>query len=87
MGVNMKLEIEVTEEQIRSGIERNLRIIIANYNTNCDDYVRRRTKELWTKSVDDTINEILNSKEHLSKLIDDQIKRTIDKRMKKILNS
>ena len=83
----MKLEIEVTEEQIRSAIERNLRTIIANYNQNCNAYVRQRTKELWTKSVDNLINEILSSKGDISKLIDNQIKNRIDKKLKTILNA
>ncbi|OQB09042.1 MAG: hypothetical protein BWY21_00947 [Parcubacteria group bacterium ADurb.Bin216] len=81
----MKLEIEITEEQLKSGIERNIRTIIAKYSIDGAKLIEKRLKELYNKAVDDTINEIIHSEGDLKELVNTQIKKKIDKKLNQLL--
>lgn len=61
----MKLEIEITEDEIRSAIERKVRTAIADqtnaYNT--DTYIKDQVKANWKAAVDNlVVEEMYNSR-------------------------
>lgn len=58
----MKLEIEITEDEIRSAIERKVRTAIADQTNqwNVDLYIKERVKEHWKLAVDALVSESLN---------------------------
>lgn len=58
----MKLEIEITEAEIRSAIERKVRTAIADQTNqwNVDVYIKERVREHWKASVDALVIEALN---------------------------
>ena len=61
----MKLEIEITEDEIRSAIERKVRTAIADqtnaYNT--DTYIKDQVKAHWKAAVDNlVVEEMYNSR-------------------------
>lgn len=58
----MKIEIEVTEEEIKSALERKARVAIADQTNSwpTDNYIKEKIKELWKPAVDALIEEILS---------------------------
>jgi len=58
----MKLEIEITEEEIKSAIERKVRTAIADQTNqwNVDTYIKDRVSAHWKEAVDDLVKEYLN---------------------------
>ena len=58
----MRLEIEITEDEIRSAIERKVRTVIADqtnaYST--DAYIKDQVKARWKAAVDVLVAEALN---------------------------
>ncbi len=75
----MKLEIEITEAEIRSAIERKVRTAIADqtntYNT--DSYIRDKVKAQWHKSVDFLIAEVLDNSQVLREKIAAELERKL----------
>lgn len=75
----MKLEIEITEDEIRSAIERKVRTAIADqtntYNT--DSYIRDKVKAQWHKSVDFLIAEVLDNSQVLREKIAAELERKL----------
>ena len=57
----MKLEIEITEEEIKSAVERKVRTAIADQTNqwNVDDYIKKRVAESWKLAVDNLVAEQL----------------------------
>jgi len=58
----MKLEIEITEEEIKSAMERKVRTAIADQTNqwNVDTYIKDRVAAHWKEAVDDLVKEYLN---------------------------
>jgi hypothetical protein len=57
----MKLEIEITEAEIKSAIERKIRVAIAD-ETNAwgaDRFIKDAVKKHWAEAVDKVIQECL----------------------------
>ena len=57
----MKLEIEITEDEIRSAIERKVRTAIADQTNTfaTDHYIRDQVKANWKAAVDGLIADAL----------------------------
>lgn len=55
----MKLEIEITEDEIRGAIERKVRTAVADQSNvyNTDFYIKEQVKAHWKKAVDNLIVE------------------------------
>ena len=57
----MELKIEITEDEIRSAIERKVRTAIAdqtnNYRTN--DYIKEQVRQQWQSAVQSLVAEAL----------------------------
>ena len=79
----MKLEIEITEEEIRSAIERKVRVAVADQtNTwSTDTYIRDRVKEHWQSAVDTMVSELLGSSAALQEKIDKAVEARIKARV------
>ena len=75
----MKLEIEITEDEIRGAIERKVRTAVADqtngYNT--DFYIKEQVKAHWKKAVDDLIAEALYNSPVLREKIAAEMERKL----------
>lgn len=75
----MKLEIEITEEEIKSAMERKVRAAIADqtnaYRT--DEYIKERVKEHWKNAADAMVQEILKDSAVLREKIRAEVERKL----------
>jgi len=57
----MKLNIEITEEEIKSAIERKIRVAIADESNswNADRFIKEQVKKHWAESVEKVVSECL----------------------------
>ena len=57
----MKLEIEITEQEIKDAVERKVRVAVADQTNQwgADRKITDRVKELWPVVVDELIIEVL----------------------------
>ncbi len=76
----MKLEIEITEDEIRSAVERKVRTAVADQTNrwNVDDYIKERVKEHWKLAVDALVSEALND----SKTLREKIAAELEKKLR-----
>lgn len=76
----MKLEIEITEEDLRSAIERKVRVALAeqtnNYGT--DIYIKEQVRAHWKAAVDALIDEALKD----SKALREKIAAEMEKKLR-----
>lgn len=84
----MKLEIEVTEEEIKSAIERKVRTAIADQTSSYRtyQYIQKSVKENWQKAVDDMVVEYLSNSEAIKKRIADNVEKKLKARINAILS-
>lgn len=63
----MKLEIEITEEEIRSAIERKVRTAIADQTNQwgVDAFIKQRVAEHWKLAVEALIVEVMYDSDNL----------------------
>ena len=75
----MKLEIEVTEEEIKSAIERKVRTAIADQTASygTEQYIQKSVKENWQKAVDDMVVDYLSNSEAIKKRIADNVEKKL----------
>lgn len=76
----MKLEIEITEDEIRSAVERKVRTAIADQTNqwNVNSYIKERVKEHWKLAVDALVSEALND----SKTLREKIAAELEKKLR-----
>ena len=81
----MKLEIEITEEEIKNAIERKIRVAIADQNQayNADDFIKARVKAIWTEAVDRVATELIGD----SKALQDKIDKAVENKVKARVNA
>jgi hypothetical protein len=75
----MKLEIEITEDEIRSAVERKIRVAVADQANNwgADEYIKKQVKAQWQVSVDSMILEALNNSQTLRDKISAELERKL----------
>ena len=75
----MKLEVEITEDEIRSAIERKVRTAIADQTNqwNVDRYIKDKVAEHWKLAVDNLIAEELNNSIVLKTKITAELERKL----------
>lgn len=75
----MKLEIEITEEEIRSAIERKARTAIADQTNSypTDAYIRDQVKAHWHAAVDKLIVEEMYNSQSLREKIRREFERKL----------
>ena len=76
----MKLEIEITEEELRSAIERKVRTAVADQTNSygADTYIKEQVKEHWKAAVNTLVEEALKD----SKVLRDKITSELEKRLR-----
>ena len=81
----MKVEIEITEEDVLVGIKENIckAIIEKNKAYPSNIYVQDRVDILWKQAIDNMIHELLDNsdtiREKISTMIELKLKRQIEK--------
>lgn len=75
----MKLEIEITEDEIRSAIERKVRTAIADQTNTfaTDHYIRDQVKANWKAAVDGLIADALYNSPVLREKIAAEMERKL----------
>jgi len=75
----MKIEIEVTEEEIKSAVERKVRSAVADQTNNwgVDTYIKEQIKAQWKGIVDSLVKEALNDSANLKNKISAEIERKL----------
>lgn len=76
---NMKFEIEITEEELRSGIERLVRIAVADQARSyvTDAYIKEQVRAHWKAEVDAIVCVALNDSNTLRKKIVAEIEKKL----------
>ena len=83
----MKLEIEITEEEIRSAIERKVRTAIADQTNKwgVDVYIQDQVKKHWVLAVDALVEEALNNSQVLQEKITKEIERKLRSQITRLM--
>ena len=76
----MKLEIEITEEELRSAIERKVRTAVADQTNSygTDNYIKEQVKAHWKAAVDAFVDEALKD----SKVLREKIASELEKKLR-----
>lgn len=85
----MKLEIEITEEEIRSAIERKVRTAVADQTNNygTDMYIKEQVKVHWKAAVDNLVNEALRDSKALRQKIAAELEKKLRANIAKALKN
>lgn len=75
----MKLEIEITEDEIRSAVEQRIRVAVADQSKqwSADDYIKKQIKAQWHAAVDALVAEALRDSQMLRDKIAIELERKI----------
>ena len=75
----MKLEIEITEDEIRSEVERKVRAAMSSQtnNWNADQYIKDQVKAEWGTAVDAIIQDVLNNSQVIREKVEAEVERKI----------
>ena len=75
----MKLEIEITEDEIHSAVERKIRAAVADQSNqwSADEYIKKQVKAQWQAAVDAMILDALNNSQALRDKIAAELERKI----------
>ena len=76
----MKLEIEITEEELRSAIERKVRTAVADQTNHygTDVYIKDQVKAHWKNAVDVMVADVLKD----SKTLREKIAAELEKKLR-----
>ena len=75
----MKLEIEITDEEIKSAIERKVRVAVADQSNQwgADDYIKSSIKNHWNDIVDKLVMDAISDSENLREKIVYELERKL----------
>lgn len=81
----MKLEIEITEDEIKTALERKVRVAIADQTAqySVDAYIKEQVKLHWQGAVDSLVKEALLDTPRLK----EKVANEIEKKLKAQLNA
>ena len=85
----MKLEIEITEEEIKSALAHKVRAVVASYNNawNAESYIKNEVEKVWKESVKALIDEMLRDPMALKELINKAVEAKVKARVTAALKS
>ena len=85
----MKLEIEITEEEIKSAIERKVRVAIANESGawNAENYIRDRVKHHWNAAVESMVAQVIGDSSTLKEMVNRAVEARVKARVQSALKS
>ena len=71
----MKLEIEITEAELKSAVERKVRTAVADQTNqwNVDSYIKEQVKKHWQGAVEALVLEMLKDSTRMKEKIQDSI--------------
>lgn len=75
----MKLEIEITEEELRSAIARKVRTAVADKTNSyvADNYIKEQVKAHWKSAVDTLVDEALRDSKTLREKIAEELEKKL----------
>lgn len=75
----MKLEIEITEEELRLAIERKVRNAVADQTDSywTDHYIKEQVRAHWKSAIDSLVAEALNDSKALREKIAAEFERKL----------
>jgi len=75
----MKLEIEITEDEIRNVVERKVKAAIGSQTESygADAYIKDQVKLRWQTAVNELIKEEINNSQKLKEKIRSEIERKL----------
>ena len=81
----MKLEIEITEDELKAAIERKVRTSVADQTNQwgTDRYIKDQVEEHWKAAVDALVTEALAD----SKALRDKIASEVEKKLRAQLSA
>lgn len=85
----MKLEIEITEDEIRSAMEAQIRTAIATYSNRwgADEDIQKQVKLHWHAAVDAMILDALNNSQALRDKITAELERKIRSQLTAVMKA
>lgn len=85
----MKLEIEITEEEIRNTLESAVRsaVVFELSRWQLDDYIKNSVKAQWQTTVPDMIRDELNNSQVLREKITAELERKIRAQLTAVMKS
>ncbi len=84
----MKLEIEITEEEIKSAIERKVRTAIADQTSNygVEQYIKESVKSKWKEVADRMVEEYLSDSEKLKAKVISEVDKKLKAKIQAVMN-
>ncbi len=84
----MKLEIEITEDEIKSAIERKVRTAIADQTSNygVEQYIKDSVKSKWKEVVDRMVEEYLSDSEKLKAKVISEVDKKLKAKIQAVMN-
>ena len=84
----MKLEIEITEEEIKSAIKRKVRTAIADQTSNygVEQYIKESVKSKWKEVVDRMVEEYLSDSEKLKAKVISEVDKKLKAKIQAVMN-
>lgn len=84
----MKLEIEITEQEIKSAIERKIRVAVAEYSNSYESerLVRDIIKTSWRDSVDRIILDEIANSDKMRDTIRAELEKKIKAQLQAVIN-
>ena len=84
----MKVEIEITEEEIKSAIERKVRTAIADQTSNygVEQYIKESVRSKWKEVVDRMVEEYLSDSEKLKAKVISEVDKKLKAKIQAVMN-
>lgn len=85
----MKLEIEITEDEIRSEVERKIRSAISTQSNywNADKYIKDQVQSRWDATVSAIIQDVLNNSQVIREKVEAEVERKIRAQLASLMKS
>ena len=83
----MKLDIEITEEEVRSAIERKIRVAVAEYSASwpAETYIKATIKKYWNELTDKVIKEEIENLPVLRTKVQGALENKIRAQLQKVM--
>jgi hypothetical protein len=83
----MKLEIEITEDELKNAVERKVRTAVADQTNQwgTDTYIKKRVEEHWKVAVDSLVQEALSNSDVLRKKIVEELEKKLRNQLSAVI--
>jgi hypothetical protein len=85
----MKLEIEITEAEIKSAIERRVRLAVTDQSLalNTENHIKDRVKHHWNAAVEAMVAQVIGDSSKLKEMVDRAVEARVKARVQSALKS